>query len=278
MELPTNRPPQGPSPPASGERVSRKAGRVRGSRPRFIGPSATVQNSGKLPSGSSTVLFVTGTDTGVGKTVFTVALTRHLLQAGLEVAALKPFCSGGRSDAHAVHQTLGGELSLDEINPWHFRPSLAPGLAARTHPNPPGWKDAIRHIRLVARRHQITLVEGAGGLLSPLTVDGDATQLIRGLGATPIVVCPNRLGAIGQTRLVLAALPETSRSEARVILMRQAHPDSSAASNLSYLQELFGMDRVVELPRLTPAELSGRTRLRRAVRRVLNTLLPESAL
>lgn len=230
------------------------------------------------PMVSPTVLFVTGTDTGVGKTVFTVALTRHLRQAGFPVAALKPFCSGGRSDAQAVHHALGGTLSLDEINPWHFRAPLAPGLAARAHPKPPGWKDALRHIKRFARCHQFTLVEGAGGLLSPLTVDGDATQLIRGLGATPIVVCPNRLGAIGQTRLVLAALPETSRRQARVILMRQPHPDSSAASNLRYLRALLGPDRVTELPRLSAAEFSGRTSLRPAVRRALKSLLPESGL
>ncbi len=240
-----------------------------------MNPSTRHAANPKVPP---TVLFVTGTDTGVGKTVLTVTLTRHLLQAGFSVAALKPFCSGGRSDAEAVHQALSKGLSLDEINPWHFRAPLAPGLAARTHPNPPRWHDALRHIQLIARRHQFTLVEGAGGLLSPLTVDGDATQLIRGLRAIPIVVCPNRLGAIGQTRLVFAALPETNRRQARVILMRQRHPDSSGASNLSYLKELFGPNRVMELPRLSAAELSGRAPLRSSVRRVLNSLLPKSGL
>ena len=70
--------------------------------------------------------YITGTDTGVGKTVLTALLTRQLRAQGIAVAALKPICSGGREDAEALHSALDGELSLDTINPWHFRLPLAP--------------------------------------------------------------------------------------------------------------------------------------------------------
>ena len=64
--------------------------------------------------------FITGTDTGVGKTVLTALLAEWLRRHGTRVAALKPVCSGGRGDAVALHRALGGALTLEEINPWYF--------------------------------------------------------------------------------------------------------------------------------------------------------------
>ena len=75
-------------------------------------------------------IFITGTDTGVGKTVLTALLAQFLRGRGVSVAALKPVCSGGREDARALRHALGGALTLDEINPWHFRAAVAPALAA----------------------------------------------------------------------------------------------------------------------------------------------------
>ena len=69
--------------------------------------------------------FITGTNTGVGKTVLAALLARFLRQSGLNVAACKPVCSGNRDDARRLADALGGALSLDEINPWHFRAPLA---------------------------------------------------------------------------------------------------------------------------------------------------------
>ena len=76
------------------------------------------------------IYFIIGTDTGVGKTVFTALLTRRLREKEVRVAALKPLCSGGREDARVLRAASGHVLSLDEINPWHFRAPLAPLLAA----------------------------------------------------------------------------------------------------------------------------------------------------
>src|SRR5439155_18617983 len=79
----------------------------------------------------SRIVFITGTDTGVGKTVLTTVLTSCLRDHGLRVAALKPICSGGREDARVLRRLLDGAMTLQEINPWNFRAPLAPLLAAR---------------------------------------------------------------------------------------------------------------------------------------------------
>jgi dethiobiotin synthetase len=75
--------------------------------------------------------FITGTDTGVGKTVLTALLVKFLRVRGVNAAALKPVCSAGRGDAQKIFAALDGALALDEINPWHFRAPIAPLLAAR---------------------------------------------------------------------------------------------------------------------------------------------------
>src|SRR6185503_8633684 len=124
------------------------------------------------------ILFITGTDTGVGKTVLTALLTRYLRQRGLPVAALKPISSGGRSDAYALYRALDGELTLDEINPWHFYAALAPLVSARMERRSVRKQQVVRHVCRVAARFPVVLVEGAGGLLSPLGEKFDSRDLI----------------------------------------------------------------------------------------------------
>ena len=114
------------------------------------------------------IIFITGTDTGVGKTVLTALLAQFLREHGVNAAALKPICSGGRDDALALCAALGGTLALDEINPWHFRAAIAPKLAARLEKKAVKLAAVLAHIRAIRKKFAMTLVEGAGGLLSPL--------------------------------------------------------------------------------------------------------------
>ena len=153
------------------------------------------------------MFFITGTDTGVGKTVLTALLARYLRERGVNVAALKPVCSGGRDDARVLHAAFNGALTLDEINPWHFHAPVAPLLAARRERKRVRLADVLAHLRVMHERFDVLLVEGAGGLLSPLGEDFNSRDLIAALRATPIVVCPNRLGVVNQVLLTLEALP-----------------------------------------------------------------------
>jgi dethiobiotin synthase len=194
------------------------------------------------------ILFVTGTDTGVGKTALTAWLARCLSVTVPGVVALKPVCTGGRDDARALQEASGKRLSLDEINPWHFRAPLAPLLAARREQKELRLAQVLAWIRSLQKSHPGILVEGAGGLLTPIGEDFDARNLIVALRATPIVACANRLGAINQTLLVLAALPPALVLRARVVLMSLTRETAVARSNVVFLQERLGMDRVHAVP------------------------------
>ena len=99
-----------------------------------------------------TTFFITGTDTGVGKTALTSLLAHYLHERGIRVAALKPICSGGRGDARALHAALNGRLTLDEINPWHFRAPMAPLLAARRERKRVALADVLAQVGAMQKR------------------------------------------------------------------------------------------------------------------------------
>ena len=217
--------------------------------------------------------FITGTDTGVGKTALTALLTRHLRAQGRVARAVKPLCSGGREDAHLLRAAQGDALPLDEVNLWHFRAPLAPLVAARREGVKIRRGEMLSYLRRMRAGCDVLLVEGAGGLLSPLGEDFNARDLITALRATPLVVCPNRLGAINQALLVLAALPQGAARRAQLVLMAQLRPDTSAQSNVTMLEEALSSTRVHVLPRLTEAQLAGRMSLSPRLRQMLNSLV-----
>ncbi len=192
-------------------------------------------------------LFIIGTDTGVGKTTLTALLTRFLRERGVHAAALKPVCSGTRDDARALRDAMNGALTLDEINPWHFRAPIAPLFAARKEKKRVKLSQVLAHARALQKRFDVLLVEGAGGLLSPLGENFNSRDLILALRAIPIIVAQNKLGAVNQILLTLEALPENLRKKARVILMSQPKPDASAKSNAKLLTELSGA-KIFSLP------------------------------
>jgi dethiobiotin synthetase len=195
-----------------------------------------------------TTFLITGTDTGAGKTLLTALLARHLWKLGVNAAALKPVCSGDRADARALYAASAGALTLDEINPWHFRAPIAPLLAARHERKRVALADVLAHVRALQKRFDVVLIEGAGGLLSPLGEKFDSRELIAALRATPMVVSPNRLGAVNQILLTLAALPRSVSRRARVVLMSPAKPDAATSTNAGLLAEFLDAKKIFCLP------------------------------
>jgi dethiobiotin synthetase len=192
-------------------------------------------------------LFITGTDTGVGKTVLAALLTWFLRERGVNAAALKPICSGGRADARALRAAMDGALTLDEINPWHFRSPIAPLLAAKLEKKSVRLAQVLAHIRVLQRRFEVLVVEGAGGLLSPLGENFDSRDLIAALHARPIIVAPNQLGAVNHVLLTLEALPQDLRAKARVVLVSPPRSDAATKSNAKLLAE-FTSAKIISLP------------------------------
>ena len=191
------------------------------------------------------ILFITGTDTGIGKTFLAVRLIKQLRSSGINAAGLKPICSGGRSEAKQAYDAMNGALSLDEINPWHFKAAIAPLLAARQERKKVKLSQVTSHVHAMQKRFDVLVVEGAGGLLSPLGENFDSRDLIVALRALPIIVAPNRLGVVNHILLTLEALPKNLRTKVFVILMPQRKPDTAAKTNTKLLGEFFNPKRIL---------------------------------
>ncbi len=218
------------------------------------------------------LLFITATDTGAGKTVLTSLMTRFLRERGVNAGALKPICSGDRQDARELRAAAHRALSLNEINPWHFRAPIAPLLAARREHKHIHLSEVVRHIRGMKELFDVLLVEGAGGLLSPLGENFDSGDLIAVLGAKPIIAAPNRLGVVNHVLLTLDALPRLMAMASRVVLVSPRKPDAATKTNIRLLGEFFSPDKIFTLPWLgDPVSMTSALADKR-VRRMLGAL------
>ena len=191
-------------------------------------------------------LFITGTDTGVGKTYVTSAIARALGDAGLRVGAYKPVCSGvvagpdGSArwdDVEALWTATAGQFPRDRIAPQCFPAPLAPPVAARKEGrrvDPDLLRTGVDWWR---EQVDLLLIEGAGGLLSPLS-DGDTVaDLAVDLGCPLLVVAADRLGMLNQTLLTVEAAERRGLRVAGVVINRvQPQRDASSDSNLAELE------------------------------------------
>jgi dethiobiotin synthetase len=163
-------------------------------------------------------LFITGTDTGVGKTLITGLLALYLQSRGVDVGVMKPFATGCEwqngelvgEDARWLQQITGVSDELDLINPVRWEEPLAPLVAAQRAGNAnrdwltPFW-DAYK---VLCARHECVLVEGVGGLLVPLPQEDQSTfytcaDFANDLQLPIVVVARRALGTINHTALTV---------------------------------------------------------------------------
>ena len=191
------------------------------------------------------VIFITGTDTSVGKTALTALLLAHAQALGINVRALKPFSTGDRSD-----ETLLSSLQKTSlrINFFHYHQPLSPWSAAKLHHSPVTLAAALAPIQEHRSSCELLLVEGAGGLLTPLGESFSAADLISELHAEVILVAANKLGTLNHTRLTFEALQHRAVKSIRLALITPAAPDLSTESNLSDLEELLPGIPLVSIP------------------------------
>jgi len=192
-------------------------------------------------------LFVTGSDTGVGKTWIARQLVAQLVGSGASVKVRKPVESGCLmrdgsyypADGDTLWQANGRRESLDIVTPYRFEAALAPDRAASLE----GQRITLQQVTTACQRglqpDDFLLVEGAGGFYSPLCHDGLNADLATMLGLAVIVVCADRLGAINQALLTLAAV-EQRGLEARALVLNRvdSSPMEDHLDNLSDLRRL----------------------------------------
>ena len=193
------------------------------------------------------IIFVTGTDTGVGKTLLSALLVFHLRQQGVHALGMKPFGCGSLDDAKLLQAAQSGELSIEEINPFYFSKPIAPLAAIRDRRKTVRKSDALKEIWHLKKKCERLVVEGCGGLLVPLGTDYTVADLIRELDCRVVVVARNKLGTINHTLLTARALKEMGVEDLKIVLMQQLKGDFSCKTNQTILADLLGKP-IIEFP------------------------------
>lgn len=206
-------------------------------------------------------LFVSGTDTEVGKTWISCRILRELRRRGLRVGAWKPVCSGavecdGRviwEDAESLLQAIGGESSDTDLQqrvcPQRYHAALAPNIAARLEGS--RVLDDVLHAGLIHWQNaaDYVLVEGAGGLLSPTSDRMLVADLAKQLNAPLLLTAANRLGVIHQTLATVEAAEARDLSVAGVVLNQVdgSMDRTLSETNVSELQRLLPETRILSV-------------------------------
>ena len=193
-------------------------------------PPFPVAEHGACSKGADfrTNLFLTGTDTGVGKTFVTALLTRALRQAGLGTIALKPLCSGERSDVEILRAASDNTLTLDETNPIWLQAPAAPLVAARLENRTLSLDPLVEWFHKLSSKHTSLLVEGAGGWLVPVTNTENLADFAVRLGLPVIPVVANKLGCINHALLTIESIRARGLECPGVILNSSTEPDDVA--------------------------------------------------
>lgn len=204
-------------------------------------------------------VFITGTDTGVGKTVVSCALARGLRAAGIDVGVMKPVETGvlatGPLDAQALRLAADAEDALDLVCPIQFAMPAAPQASAIEA----GGDVSIERIRdcfdLLQKRHTFMLVEGAGGLLVPLDEETTMADLAQELELPVLIVARASLGTINHTLLTVEACATRGLEVVGVVLSHAAGLLSEAdRKNLEMLKQSLGEKLIGEIPPQTRPE------------------------
>jgi dethiobiotin synthetase len=163
-----------------------------------------------------TAIFITATGTEVGKTFVAASLIRHLRQMGRAVEAIKPVVSGfdaehaAASDPGILLQALGFPATLpniERISPWCFRAAISPDAAARQEDRRIDVDEVVAFCQsAIARRQEILLIEGVGGVMVPLDEQRTILDVMMALQLPLILVAGSYLGTISHTLTALDAL------------------------------------------------------------------------
>lgn len=192
-------------------------------------------------------IFITGTDTGAGKTYVGTQIVAVLHDNGVNAVPRKPVESGCTrmngelvpQDAHRYYEAANRKFPLAQICPFRFEPAISPQRAARLVNRPVYLEDIAAQCLQGTGRDDFLVVEGAGGFYSPLCEDGTNSGLAKKLGLPVLLVANDKLGCINHILLTIEAIQHQGLRACAVILSQQGTDDDHAMNNREDLTALL---------------------------------------
>jgi dethiobiotin synthetase len=187
-------------------------------------------------------LFLTGTDTNVGKSYVASLLVRALRADGHNCVGLKPICCGDREDATLLHAAADGAIELNDINPVWLRAPAAPYTASLIENRAIDLTLVREAFERARSKHESVIVEGAGGWLVPIARDYYVADLAVEMKLPVAIVVANRLGALNHALLTVEAVRARGLECAGLILNHPSQDeDIATTTNRGVLEEFAGV-------------------------------------
>jgi dethiobiotin synthetase len=191
-------------------------------------------------------LFVTGTDTGVGKTHIAARLLHLLRASGIRCAGMKPICCGDRRDAQALLAAGSDCVTIDEVNPVWFKTPAAPIVGTLVESVPVDIEQILSAFQALQKRVEHVIVEGTGGWLVPIRSDYFVSDLAAAMRLPVVVVAQNRLGCLNHAVLTVRSVTAYQLRCVGLVLNSVAMTsDVAALTNAEVLK------RILNIPLLT---------------------------
>lgn len=198
-------------------------------------------------------IFVTGTDTGIGKTVAACCIVRALRLKGVDCGVMKPVqCAG--SDSRRLMRAAGVNDPMSLINPFYSKYPSAPLTAFKKEKISFNKDKIIAAFRRLSQRHQFMVVEGAGGLLAPITENYFISDLVLDLGLALVITASSGLGTINHTLLSVEYARARKIKIAGIIFNNLSKDKSiSEKTNPKIIQKICGLAVLGVIPYLSDA-------------------------
>ncbi len=182
-------------------------------------------------------IFVTGTDTGVGKTIVACGIARWLKSRGCNVGVMKPVCTGDQKDVQRLIKAARVEDEIAYVNPQFFKAPLAPCVAAQVEGKEVDMEQIYKAFWALSKKHDVMIVEGAGGVKVPLAESTYMLDLIEALRLPVLLVARAGLGTLNHTLLTLDVLGRQHIPVIGVLLSGGQGKSLSEQTNPEVLQD-----------------------------------------
>lgn len=188
-------------------------------------------------------LFITATDTNIGKTAVATALGLLLKEAGLNVGYMKPLSAGGKrsADVALLIKTLKLNDPISRINPYHFKNPLAPLPASRIEQRNITLSKVFSAYKKLKRRHDFMIVEGIGGVMVPIKRNYFVLDLIKEMKLPVLLVARAGLGTINHTLSAVKLLQNNKIPIFAIVLNGAKNKSIAERTSPKLIKELTGI-------------------------------------
>lgn len=198
-------------------------------------------------------LFITGTDTGAGKTYVTSLIINALRAERVDAVGYKPICCGDRNDAVMLATASGfsheNEEQMNTVNPVWLKTPAAPHVAAMFENTPIDKQKLLEGHRDLSQTHQCVITEGVGGLLVPINgMEFSVAELAKEIGDPVILVVGNKLGALNHTLLTVEAMRSRGIEPAGLIFNNLIDElDTATITNKGIVEDMCGVEVITDV-------------------------------